>query len=85
MTTLLVIKVLPSPQANEEAANQAAARNQEAAEEGRLIDATYILAAIGAFQLFVFAYQAIQLKNTVHATKANADAIISGERAWMHS
>jgi hypothetical protein len=70
----LVVKILPTPNTQEESTNEAKDRAQESAEEGRLVEltgdlvvATCFLAGTGILQLFVFGYQAIQLRRTVEA------------------
>jgi hypothetical protein len=85
-----VVKVLPTPKTQEEETQEAQDRAEKASNDrklvaftGKLVIATYILAAIALFQACVFIWQGIQLKRTVAATQANADAIISGQRAWM--
>ena len=70
----LVIKQVPTPKTNVEAAEEAKDREEKAANDrklveftGRLVLATAVLAIIGFFQLIVFGLQARRLRQTVEA------------------
>src|SRR2546427_3023802 len=77
----IVVKILPTPQTQEEKAQEANERTERASNDrklvaftGELVKATIVLAFIAFFQGVVFLWQGIQLKRTVAATKANSDA-----------
>jgi hypothetical protein len=68
------VKQLPPDKTQAEADQGAKDRTDKATNDGRLVRftlllviATFILGAVGSLQLFVFGYQAIQLKRTVKA------------------
>jgi Sec-independent protein translocase protein TatA len=63
----LVVKQIPTPKTQEESAQETKDRQEKASNDRNLVIATFILAVIAAFQLFVFGYQAIQLRRTVEA------------------
>src|SRR2546425_7951700 len=63
----LIVKEIPTAKTREESAQEAKDRQEKASNDRNLVIASYILAAIAAFQLFVFGYQAIQLRRTVEA------------------
>jgi hypothetical protein len=63
----LIVKEIPIAKTQEESAQEAKDRQKKASNDRNLVIATYILAGIAALQLFVFGYQAIQLKRTVKA------------------
>jgi hypothetical protein len=61
----LVVKILPSADAEIKAKQDREDREDKAAAEWGLVILTGVLAVIGALQLFVFGWQGIQLKRTV--------------------
>jgi hypothetical protein len=68
----LFVKQLPTPKTDEEAAQEAADRNEKTASDRSIVKltfwlviATFILAAVGILQLGVFGYQARKLRQTV--------------------
>jgi hypothetical protein len=72
----LIIKALPTDEEKNKAAADAKREDQKAANDERLARftenlfyATVALSVIAVFQLFVFGWQAIQLKRTVQAAK----------------
>jgi hypothetical protein len=76
----LVIKQLPTVKTDEESAQEAKDRNDKAANDRKLVEftgnlatATYVIGAIGLLQLFVFGYQAIQLRRTVNAATEQSE------------
>jgi hypothetical protein len=70
-----VVKVVPTPKTQEEIAQEVEDRKQKAANDTNLVVATFILAGIGALQLFVFGYQAVQLRKTVQAAVGQSAAM----------
>jgi len=78
----LVIKQVPTPKTDAEAAQEAKDREEKTANErelvrftGWLVVATLILAVVGLFQLFVFGDQARQLRKTVKAAAEQSEAM----------
>jgi hypothetical protein len=78
----LVIKQVPTPKTDAEAAQEAKDRKEKTANErelvrftGWLVVATLILAVVGFFQLFVFGDQARQLRKTVKAAAEQSEAM----------
>jgi hypothetical protein len=76
----LVVKVLPSPKTDEETDQEAKDRNEKSANDRELIRysrdldiLTAVLIAVGVLQLFVFAYQAMKLRQTVSTMDATAE------------
>jgi len=85
-----VVKTLPTPKTDTETTQDAQERKEKSANDSNLVKftlylvvATGVLAVIGALQLFVFGYQAIQLQRTVQAAKESSDALINTERPWV--
>lgn len=85
-----VVKTLPTPKTDTENAQEAQEHKDKAANDRNLVKFTLYLvlvtgalALIGALQLFVFGYQAIQLQRTVRAAKESSDALINIERPWL--
>jgi len=71
-TNPLFVKQLPTPKASEESAQETKDRDQKAANDRSIVNltfwlviATFVLAAVGIFQLFVFGYQSFKLRQTV--------------------
>jgi len=78
----LVVKELPTPKTEAEAARDAEDRKEKAMNDREIIGltrdlavATVILAVIGLFQLFVFGDQAKQLRRTVRAAGEQSEAM----------
>jgi hypothetical protein len=69
-----IVKVVPPANAQTES-DQIAKDREKAANDRKLVIATYILGAIGAFQLLVFGYQAYQLRETVKAATEQSKAM----------
>jgi hypothetical protein len=72
----IVVKVLPTPNTQEQATAEAKHEDEKAANDRRvatftelLFYATVALAVIAALQLFVFGWQGFQLRNTVKETR----------------
>jgi hypothetical protein len=70
------VKIIPNPKTQEETANDAQDYKDKSTNEvnlvkftGRLFWATFFLAVIGVFQLFVFGLQAHRLKQTIEAAR----------------
>jgi hypothetical protein len=78
-----IVKIIPTPKTAEETETDRKEREDKNKSDWWLVKLTGALAIIGALQLFVFGYQAIQLKRTVIATKEAADALPNIERAYV--
>jgi hypothetical protein len=78
-----IIKIIPSPKSVEETEVDRREREEKNKSDWWLIKLTAALAIVGALQLLVFGYQAIQLKRTVEATKQAAEHIPRVERAYV--
>jgi hypothetical protein len=80
--TPLIVRVVPTPKTQEETAQETKDRAEKSANDrklvnfsGALVNATYVLAAIGVLQLIVFGYQAYQLRRTVKAATDQSGAM----------
>jgi hypothetical protein len=71
----LVVRMNPTPKTDEETAQDKKDREEKTANDRNLVDLTGILALVGAFQLFVFGYQALKLKKTVESAGEQAEAM----------
>jgi hypothetical protein len=85
-----VVRSLPTPKTQEEAAEEAKERDEKTANDRKLVQftrqlvvATGVLGAIGFLQLLVFGLQAVQLQRTVQAAKESSDALANIERPWL--
>ena len=72
----LVVKIIPPIKDDKEAENTAKEKKEKAANDTRLIIITGLLAAIGFFQLIVFAWQGYWLRQSVKATQQTDRASI---------
>jgi len=78
----LIVKQIPIPKTNVESAEEAKDRAEKVANDrklveftGSLVNATWVLGAIGILQLLVFSYQAYQLRVTVHAAAEQSESM----------
>lgn len=78
----LIVRQLPAPKTDEESTEEARDRAEKAANDrklveftGSLVNATWVLGGIGILQLFVFSYQAYQLRVTVHAAAEQSESM----------
>ena len=71
----IVVKVLPASKPQEETDWETEERKEKASNDRNLVNATYVLAAIGFLQLFVFGYQAFKLKQTVKSAGEQSEAM----------
>jgi C4-dicarboxylate-specific signal transduction histidine kinase len=85
----LVVKVVPTPQSQEEIAQEDEQRKEKTANDKKLVEftwelvvATGILAGIGTLQLFVFGLQSFYLRKTVAAASEQSEAM---ERAIIEA
>ena len=79
-----VVKVLPTPKTNEEAAQEAKERNEKEALDRRITDATdniayfsKILAAVAVLQFLALIFQAWILRRTVNTSRASERAYVT--------
>jgi len=88
----LFVQTIPTPKTAQESAQEAEDRANKADNDrnlvkftGKLVTATFILAAIGLLQFLVYAYQARQLRHTVNAASEQSGAmqryIVEAERS----
>ena len=70
----IVVKIIKAPNHKVETDKEAKTQEEKTSNDERLIQVTAVLAFIALLQLFVFAWQAHRLRQTVEATKEAADA-----------
>ncbi len=70
-----VVKVLPTPKSTQETEAEAQDREKKAATDRNLVNATWVLAAIGVLQLIVFGLQAAMLRQTVDASVGQSESM----------
>jgi hypothetical protein len=72
----LIVKVAPAAKNETQAAQEANDREEKSANDRYLVIGTFILGAVGLLQLFVFGYQAVQLRNTVKAASGQSECMV---------
>lgn len=71
----LIIKQIPTQRTQAEVTQEEKDRSDKAANDTRLVIATFILGAVGVFQLVVFSIQSIYLRRTVEAAGEQSKAM----------
>jgi hypothetical protein len=71
----LVVKINPTPETEEETAQDKKDREEKSANDRNLVFFTKVLALVGALQLLVFGYQAYKLRATVRAAGEQSKAM----------
>lgn len=77
-----VIKIMPTPKAQDETENAATEKNEQTSPEWWLVRLTAILAVIAFVQTIVFGWQGVQLRSTVKATQAAERARVYVAVKW---
>lgn len=71
----LVVNVVPTAKSPEEIVQERQDRNQKTSNDGNLVKLTAVLALAAIFQLIVYGYQSMKLKQTVESSGKQSEAM----------